>query len=271
MLEAEGRLPDTLVACDRRRLQRHGAVPPLPRRSRRRRCIGVEAAGRRRRDRRATPPRSPAGAPGVLHGNRTYLLQDDDGQIIEAHSISAGLDYPGIGPEHAWLNDIGRVEVRLAPPTTRRWRPSSCCAGWRASSPRLSRAMRWPRWRRSRRSCRKDHLSSSISAAAATRTSSPSPSSWGTSCERRRRSIDHGLPSPTLRFAALKAAGRAGLVTFVTAGDPDPDDLARDPACGLPAAGADLIELGMPFTDPMADGPAIQASSLRALKAGADA
>ena len=54
-------------------------------------------------------PRSPAGGPGVLHGNRTYLLQDDDGQIIEAHSISAGLDYPGIGPEHAWLHDLGRV------------------------------------------------------------------------------------------------------------------------------------------------------------------
>ncbi len=51
-----------------------------------------------------------AGRPGVLHGNRSYLLQDDDGQINEAHSISAGLDYPGIGPEHAWLRDIGRVD-----------------------------------------------------------------------------------------------------------------------------------------------------------------
>ena len=50
------------------------------------------------------------GQPGVLHGNRTYLLQDDDGQIAEAHSISAGLDYPGIGPEHAWLSDVGRVK-----------------------------------------------------------------------------------------------------------------------------------------------------------------
>ena len=50
------------------------------------------------------------GRPGVLHGNRTYLLQDADGQILEGHSISAGLDYPGIGPEHSWLNDIGRVE-----------------------------------------------------------------------------------------------------------------------------------------------------------------
>ena len=50
------------------------------------------------------------GRPGVLHGNRTFLLQDDDGQILDAHSISAGLDYPGIGPEHAWLHDLGRVE-----------------------------------------------------------------------------------------------------------------------------------------------------------------
>ncbi|MEP2580879.1 MAG: tryptophan synthase subunit beta, partial [Roseibium sp.] len=50
-----------------------------------------------------------AGKPGVLHGNRTYLLQDDDGQILEGHSISAGLDYPGIGPEHSWLKEIGRV------------------------------------------------------------------------------------------------------------------------------------------------------------------
>ena len=55
-----------------------------------------------------------AGKPGVLHGNRTYLLQNDDGQILDGHSISAGLDYPGIGPEHAWLHDIGRAEYRSA-------------------------------------------------------------------------------------------------------------------------------------------------------------
>ena len=55
------------------------------------------------------PPRIAGGRPGVLHGNRTYLLMNEDGQINEGHSISAGLDYPGIGPEHAWLHDIGRV------------------------------------------------------------------------------------------------------------------------------------------------------------------
>jgi tryptophan synthase alpha chain len=70
------------------------------------------------------------------------------------------------------------------------------------------------------------------------------------------------------RFAALGAEGRAGLITFVTAGDPD-EATSRDILMGLPGAGADLIELGMPFSDPMADGPAIQASSLRALKTGA--
>ncbi|MBT7510481.1 MAG: tryptophan synthase subunit alpha, partial [Rhodospirillaceae bacterium] len=71
----------------------------------------------------------------------------------------------------------------------------------------------------------------------------------------------------TRRFAALKEEGRSGFVTFLTAGDPDPDT-ALDILLGLPEAGADLIEIGVPFSDPMADGPAIQASSLRAIKAG---
>ncbi len=69
---------------------------------------GVEAAGHGL-DSGMTAASVLRGRPGVLHGNRTYLLMNDDGQINEAHSISAGLDYPGIGPEHAWLNDVGRV------------------------------------------------------------------------------------------------------------------------------------------------------------------
>ena len=71
--------------------------------------IGVEAAGHGI-DTDAHAASLTGGRPGVLHGNRTYLLQDDDGQIIDAHSISAGLDYPGIGPEHAWLHETGRVK-----------------------------------------------------------------------------------------------------------------------------------------------------------------
>ena len=73
------------------------------------RMIGVEAAGHGV-DTGMHAASLAGGQPGVLHGNRTYLLQDDDGQIIDAHSISAGLDYPGIGPEHAWLHDLKRVE-----------------------------------------------------------------------------------------------------------------------------------------------------------------
>jgi tryptophan synthase beta chain len=73
------------------------------------RMIGVEAGGHGIDTGRHAASLN-GGLPGVLHGNRTYLLQDDDGQIKDAHSISAGLDYPGIGPEHAWLNDTGRVD-----------------------------------------------------------------------------------------------------------------------------------------------------------------
>ena len=77
------------------------------------RLVGVEAAGRGL-DGPDHAASLQGGRPGVLHGNRTYLLQDADGQIVEGHSISAGLDYPGIGPEHAWLKDIGRAEYRAA-------------------------------------------------------------------------------------------------------------------------------------------------------------
>ena len=77
--------------------------------------LGVEAAGHGLDKEHAAS--LAGGAPGILHGNKTYLLQDEDGQITEAHSISAGLDYPGIGPEHAWLRDIGRVQYDSATDT----------------------------------------------------------------------------------------------------------------------------------------------------------
>ncbi len=107
MEEAEGRLPDTLVACIGGGSNAIGLFHPFldePGID----MYAVEAAGEGIETGRHAASIS-AGGPGVLHGNRTYLLQDDDGQITEAHSISAGLDYPGIGPEHAWLHDQGRV------------------------------------------------------------------------------------------------------------------------------------------------------------------
>jgi tryptophan synthase beta chain len=107
MLEAEGKLPDLLVAAVGGGSNAIGLFHPFlddPEVA----MLGIEAAGHGvHTDKHAAS--IGGGSPGVLHGNMTYLLQDEDGQIAEAHSISAGLDYPGIGPEHAWLHDIGRV------------------------------------------------------------------------------------------------------------------------------------------------------------------
>ena len=107
MLSRTGRLPDMLVAAIGGGSNAIGLFHPFlddPDVQ----MLGVEAAGEGLDKKHAAS--LAGGFPGVLHGNKTYLLQDDDGQIAEAHSISAGLDYPGIGPEHAWLKDIGRVE-----------------------------------------------------------------------------------------------------------------------------------------------------------------
>jgi len=112
MLAAEGRLPDSLIACIGGGSNAMGLFHPFlddPSVE----IYGVEAAGH------GIPSGLHAasltgGKPGVLHGNRTFLLMDDDGQIKDAHSISAGLDYPGIGPEHSWLHDVGRVKYLSA-------------------------------------------------------------------------------------------------------------------------------------------------------------
>ena len=108
MHEAEGRLPDVAVACIGGGSNAMGLFHPFLDDTSVR-LIGVEAGGHGIETGQHAASLT-GGRPGVLHGNRTYLLQDEDGQIIEAHSISAGLDYPGIGPEHSWLHDIGRVE-----------------------------------------------------------------------------------------------------------------------------------------------------------------
>jgi len=107
ILEIEGRLPDAVVACVGGGSNAMGLFHPFLD-DEGVRIYGVEAAG----DGLATDRHAAAingGRPGVLHGNKTYLIQDDEGQIQEAHSISAGLDYPGIGPEHSWLHDVGRA------------------------------------------------------------------------------------------------------------------------------------------------------------------
>jgi tryptophan synthase beta chain len=109
MLEAEGRLPDAVIACVGGGSNAIGMFHPFLN-DEGVRLIGVEASGHGLDKEHAAS--ITGGRPGVLHGNKTYLLQDDDGQILDAHSISAGLDYPGIGPEHSWLHDVGRAEYR---------------------------------------------------------------------------------------------------------------------------------------------------------------
>ncbi|WP_262965944.1 tryptophan synthase subunit beta [Methylobacter psychrophilus] len=106
-LEATGRLPDALVACVGGGSNAIGLFHPFINDASVK-MYGVEAAGDGVATGRHSAPLC-AGRPGVLHGNRTYLMADDDGEIIETHSISAGLDYPGVGPEHAWLKDTGRA------------------------------------------------------------------------------------------------------------------------------------------------------------------
>ncbi|KAA0011854.1 tryptophan synthase subunit beta [Billgrantia pellis] len=108
ILEKEGRLPDSLVACIGGGSNAMGLFHPFLA-DEAVRMVGVEAGGKGLETGLHAASLS-GGVPGVLHGNRTYLLQDEDGQITDAHSISAGLDYPGIGPEHAWLHERGRVE-----------------------------------------------------------------------------------------------------------------------------------------------------------------
>ena len=112
MMAAEGKLPDAIVCAVGGGSSAMGIFHPFLDDDQVK-LYGVEAAGRGL----DTGPHAPAingGSPGVLHGNKTYLLQNRDGQITEAHSISAGLDYPGIGPEHSWLHDIGRVDYVAA-------------------------------------------------------------------------------------------------------------------------------------------------------------
>ncbi|GAB3276603.1 tryptophan synthase subunit beta [Parahaliea aestuarii] len=111
-LAQTGRLPDALVACVGGGSNAIGLFHPFLK-DESVAMYGVEAGGHGLATGEHAAPLT-AGTPGVLHGNRTYLMQDEDGQILHTHSVSAGLDYPGVGPEHAWLKDIGRVNYVVA-------------------------------------------------------------------------------------------------------------------------------------------------------------
>ena len=255
MQEAEGRLPDLLVACIGGGSNAIGLFHPFlddPGVE----IFGVEAAGHGLTQLHAAS--IAGGRAGVLHGNRTYLLMDDDGQIQDAHSISAGLDYPGIGPEHSWLYETRRVTYLSAT-------DDEALAAFQLLSrqegiiPALESAHAIAKVMELAPKRPKDHL---MVVNLSGRGDKDIPQVGGDfeGPEEVTTRID-------ARFAELKKQGRSAFVTFLMAGDPDPAT-SLEIIKALPKAGADIIEIGMPFTDPMADGPSIQAAGLRALKAG---
>ena len=201
------------------------------------RLIGVEAAGRGL-DSGEQAASIERGRPGVLHGNRTYLLQDDDGQITEAHSISAGLDYPGIGPEHAWLHDIGRAEY-VGITDQEALDAFQLCSRTEGIIPALecAHALAHVQKIAPHMDVGKNHPDESLR-----------PRRQGHLYSGRAfgRQIVSRIKA---RFETLKAEGRGALIPFLEAYDPDP---ATSMAIlqGMPGAGADLIEIGMPFHRP---------------------
>jgi tryptophan synthase alpha chain len=201
--------------------------------------IGVEAAGEGLETGRHAASLC-AGKPGVLHGNRTYLLQDANGQITETHSISAGLDYPGVGPEHAWLKDSRRAQyVAVTDAEALHAFHELCrCEG---IIPALESAH-------------------AVAHAMKLAPSLPADSILLVNLSGRGDKDMHTV-------AELRAAKRKALIPYITAGDPHPQ-LTVPLMRALVEGGADILELGVPFSDPMADGPVIQRSGERALKHG---
>ena len=209
-----------------------------------------------------------AGAVGVLHGSMSYVLQNDDGQVAEAHSISAGLDYPGRGPRARLLQGRGALRVRVGAPTTRPWRRFQTLTRLEGIMPALESAHAVAYAMRAARADEEepDRGGGAVRArrqGRAHRAGLDAAAADGHGGERARRRE----PARTHTFAALRARGERALVPYFTAGDPS---LAVTARLVVEAArqGADVIELGVPFSDPLADGPVIQRATQRALAAG---
>ena len=258
ILEAEGRLPDTLVACIGGGSNAMGLFHPFLDDA----DIdiqAVEAAGEGVDTMRHAASLT-GGRPGVLHGNRTYLLQDDDGQIQEAHSISAGLDYPGVGPEHAWLHDVGRVRY-VSVTDAEALEAFQLCSKLEGILPALEPSHALAHVMRIAPDLPRDHLLVMNMCGRGDQGRVHRGRGAG------GRAVTTGRERIATRFAALKDEGRAAFIPFIMAGDPDAEGSAALLA-RLPELGADLIEIGMPFSDPMADGPSIQVAGERALRQG---
>ena len=277
--DVEGRLPDLAIACVGGGsnaiglLSRFIGEPSV-------RLAVAEAAG----DGIETGRHAAAilgGSTGILHGSRSLMLQDRDGQVVEAHSASAGLDYPGIGPQLAALAEAGRLEVAAATDreavaamrTTTRTEgilPALETAHAIAALPKVLAGV--------------DGLPGAfghevlvllVLRGAATRISRPSnaspTSSPGPSRDRCLAAGSHERdPGARLigsAFAAAHREGRAALIPYIVAGYPDAET-SYELAVAAVDAGADILEIGLPYSDPLADGTTLQRASHAALLAG---
>lgn len=286
VLERCGRLPDVAIACVGGGSNAIGLFsafledPDV-------RLIGVEAGGLGLASgQHAARLASGAGArPGVLHGNLTYLLQDGDGQVLETHSISAGLDYPAVGPEHAWLRQQGRVEYTIATDeeALKAFQDLARLEGILPaleSAHALAEAIRLaPRYPREaiflvNLSGRGDKDLENVTRALTTQDRGVEEAASSTLfvppphlAFPEQREIPPGRERIAAAFAQARAAQRPAFIPYFPLGYPTlADSLAVIKA--LAQVGADLIELGIPFSDPLADGPTIQQATQVALAQG---
>ena len=220
--------------------------------------VGCEAAGEGLATGRHGAPLTIGGRGGVLHGSYSAIMQDEDGQITEAHSISAGLDYPGVGPEHAWLRDSGRARYE-AVTDEQALDAFARLAELEGIIPALesSHAVAW---------------------VLANPPAGDDPLELDLPVRPRRQGPGRGAGAAGMSVAAgrdtiaaafASTGKRAALMPYLMGGFPS---LEGSVAIGeaYAEAGADLVELGVPFSDPLADGPVIHAAGTAALAAGAD-
>ena len=293
VLERTGRLPDAVAACVGGGSNAIGIFhaflddPGV-------RLVGLEPGGDGIETGRHGATLT-AGSPGALHGAMSYLLQDEDGQTIESHSISAGLDYPGVGPEHALLKDLGRAEyrpitdaagdgrVRAALPhrghhpghrvgARRRRRAAS----WAASSgpdgvvlvnlsgrgdKDVDTAAKW--FGMIGRAESAEQASGTAIAEGGAGAGRAAPEQLTGRRARPGACSDDGAVEEI--FAGCRAEGRAALVGYLPAGYPTVDG-SVELLDALVDGGCDLVEVGMPYSDPVMDGPTIQAAAETALR-----